>query len=121
MEYIISVIKIVIAASIINVWLFRFNQSTVWRGGNAGNMKQEFGAYGLPLWLMYVIGGLKVVLSLSLLASIYFTQLEQPSAFGLAILMLGAIGMHMKISDPIKKSLPAIIFLVLSLIVALVP
>jgi hypothetical protein len=121
MEYVISIIKIVIAASILNVWLFRFKQSTVWRGGNAANMKQEFEAYGLPVYLMYVIGGLKVVLALALLASIYFIKLEEPAAFGLAILMLGAIGMHMKISDPIKKSVPAIIFLVLSLIVALVP
>ena len=121
MEYVISIIKIVIAVSLVNVWLFRFKQSTVWRGGNAVNMKQEFEAYGLPVSVMYIIGVLKVALALALLASIYFTQLEQPSAFGLAILMLGAIGMHLKIGDPIKKSVPAIIFLVLSLIVALVP
>ena len=120
MEYVISIIKIVVALSIINVWLFRFKKSSVWRGGNAMNMKQEFEAYGLPDWLMYIVGGLKIILSLGLLASIYFTQLEAPSAYGIAILMLGAIIMHLKISDPIKKSLPAFSFLVLSLIVALV-
>lgn len=120
MEYVINAIKIIIAISIINVWLFRFKQTTVWRGGNAKTMKQEFEAYGLPEWLMYIVGGAKVVLSLSLLASIYYTALEIPSAFGIAILMLVAIFMHIKISDPIKKSLPAFIFLVLSLVVALV-
>ena len=121
MEYVIIIIKIIIAASILNVWLFRFNKSTMWRGASAGNMKQEFEAYGFPEWVMYVIGILKISLSLALLASIYYPQLEEIAAFGLAILMLGAIGMHMKIGDPIKKSLPAIIFLTLSLIVALVP
>lgn len=120
MEYVISIIKIVIAVSILNVWLFRFKKTTIWRGGNAENMKQEFETYGLPEWLMFIVGGLKVILSLGLLASIYFSELEMPSAYGIAILMLGAIIMHLKISDPIKKSLPAFIFLVLSLIVALV-
>lgn len=120
MEYVISIIKIVIAFSIINVWLFRFKKTSGWRGGNADNMKQEFETYGLPEWLMFIVGGLKIILSLGLLASIYFSELEAPSAYGIAILMLGAIIMHLKISDPIKKSLPAFIFLTLSLLVALV-
>jgi hypothetical protein len=34
--------------------------------------------------------------------------------------MLGAVSMHVKIGDPIKKSFPAFTFLVLSLIIALV-
>ncbi len=120
MEYVINAIKIIIAISIINVWLFRFNQSSVWRGGNSKTMKQEFEAYSLPKWLMYTVGFFKVILSLALLASIYFKELEIPSALGIATLMLVAIFMHIKISDPIKKSLPAFIFLVLSLIVVLI-
>ena len=120
MEYVISIIKVVIALSIINVWLISFNKPSVWRGGDAKTMKEEFEVYGLPVWLMYIVGGLKILFSLGLLASIYFTQLEVPSAYGIAILMLGAIIMHLKISDPIKKSFPAFTFLILSLIVALV-
>lgn len=121
MEYIIISIKLGIALSIMNVWLFRFKKSTIWRGGQAETMKEEFESYGLPEWLMFVVGGLKVIFSLGLLASISISELEVPSAYGIAILMLGAIIMHLKISDPIKKSLPAFIFLTLSLIVALVP
>lgn len=120
MEYLISIIKIIIAVSIINVWLFRFKKSTIWRGNNADNMKEEFKAYGLPEWLMYVVGSLKVSLSLGLLLSIYFNELEIYSAYGIAFLMLIAIIMHIKIGDPIKKSLPAFIFLSLSLFVAIV-
>ena len=120
MEYVINAIKIIIAISIINVWLFRFKQATTWRGGNAETLKQEFEAYGLPEWLMYLVGGAKILLSIGLLASIYYTNLEVPSAFGIATLMLAAIFMHIKISDPLKKSLPAFIFLILSLFVALV-
>ena len=56
------------------------------------------------------------------LLSYYFllSELEIYSAYGIAFLMLIAILMHIKIGDPIKKSLPAFIFLSLSLIVALV-
>jgi hypothetical protein len=114
-----STIKIIIAISVINVWLFRVKKSTVWRGNNTDNMKDEFKAYGLPEWSMYIVGALKVLLSLGLLLSIYFNQLEIVSALGIAFLMLVAIAMHIKIGDPIKKSLPAFIFLSLSLIVAL--
>ena len=73
-------------------------------------MKEEFKAYGLQEWVMYIVGTLKVLLSLGLLFSIYFNELEIPSACGIAFLMLIAIVMHIKIGDPIKKSLPAFIF-----------
>lgn len=114
-----NVIKIVIALSIINVWLFRFKKPTVWRGNNAANMKEEFNNYGLPEWSMYLVGTLKVLFSLGLLISIFYNQLESLSAFGIAFLMFGAIVMHLKIGDPIKKSLPAFVFLSFSLLVAL--
>ena len=116
MEYLENAIKIIIAISILNVWAFRFSKSTPYRGGEANNMKQEFEAYGLPEWFMIVIGAAKVILSIVLLASIYYKQLELFGAYAMAILMLGAIFMHIKIKDPLKKSLPAFIFLLLSLV-----
>ncbi|WPY99506.1 DoxX family protein [Christiangramia sp. OXR-203] len=36
-----------------------------------------------------------------------------PAAIGLAIMMLGAIIMHLKISDPLSKNIPAIIVLLM--------
>jgi hypothetical protein len=35
----------------------------------------------------------------------------------MAVLMFGAVAMHMKVRDPIKKSLPALLVLLLCLIV----
>jgi hypothetical protein len=35
-------------------------------------------------------------------------KLVRPASAGLAVLMLGAIGMHIKVKDPIKRALPAI-------------
>ncbi|MDR9417144.1 MAG: DoxX family protein [Gracilimonas sp.] len=120
MEYLIIAIKVVVGLSILNVWLLRSNKKTQWRGGEAGNLEEEFKAYGLPVWFMWTIGGLKIAFAVGLLASIFLTgypALETYSAFGIAILMLGAVSMHIKVKDPLKKSFPAFTFLVLSLAV----
>jgi hypothetical protein len=47
-----------------------------------------------------------------------YPQVELLAAYGIAILMTGAVSMHFKIGDPLKKSLPAFTFLVLSLAIA---
>ncbi len=117
MEYIIIAAKIIIFISIINVWFFRFNKSTEWRAGNANSMKAEFEAYGLSETIMYIVGGLKIFSAILLLISIWIPSLGVPAAAVMALLMLGAIAMHIKVSDPLKKSLPALFFLLLSLLI----
>ncbi|HKL14740.1 MAG TPA: DoxX family protein [Balneolaceae bacterium] len=119
MEYIIIALKLIVGLSILNVWLVRGSKSTQFRGGDAGNIREEFKAYGLPVWFMYVIGTLKVALAILLMASIYYPGVELVAAYGIAFLMLGAVSMHLKISDPLKKAFPAFTFLVLSLAIAL--
>jgi len=116
MEYVLIAIKVVIFISIINVWFVRFNKPTSWRGGEASSMKEEFKAYGLSETMMYVVGGLKVLSALALLASIWVPSLTLPAAGLMAILMAGAIAMHLKINDPLKSSFPAFSFLLLSLV-----
>jgi hypothetical protein len=118
MEYVIIALKLIVGLSILNVWLVRSKQPTAWRGGEAGNIAEEFKAYGLPVWFMWTIGSAKVALALLLLVSIFYAQFEAIAAYGIAFLMLGAIGMHVKIGDPLKKSFPAFTFLVLSLLIA---
>ena len=113
MEYLVIALKIIVALSLLNVWLIQYNKPTKWRGGNAQNILEEFKAYGLPGWSCYLIGFLKVTLAIVLLASIWFPFLENPAALGLAILLLGSIIMHLKISDPLFKSFPAFLFLVM--------
>lgn len=117
MNYILIGAKVIIFISIINVWFFRFNKKTLFRGGEASSMKAEFAAYGLSETMMYLVGALKVLSALGLLLSIWAPQLAIPAAAIMAILMLGAIFMHFKINDPLSKSLPAFIFLLLSLLI----
>lgn len=120
MEYVEIALKLIVGLSILNVWLLRANKSTAWRGGDADNIVEEFEAYGLPKWFMYIIGAVKSILAVLLLASIMYPQVELIAAYGIAFLMIGAVSMHIKIGDPLKKSLPAFTFLVLSLVIAFI-
>ena len=117
-EYVKIAAQITIALSIYNVWFFRFNKPTRYRGKNAETMKDEFISYGLPDYFVWLIGFLKVALATLLLIGIYINSLVFPASIGMAILMIGAIAMHIKVNDDIIKSLPATIFLILSLSVA---
>lgn len=118
MEYLRSVLTVIISLGILNVWLLRFNKPTPYRGGTAKNLKEEFAAYGLPVWFMWVVGALKVALALSLLISFLKPEFLRPAAIGMSVLMLGAVAMHTRIGDAVKKTTPAFIVLVLSLLVA---
>ena len=104
----IMILQLAIAIGLINVWLFRFNKATEYRGGNAKNMKEEFAAYGLPIWLMYLVGAMKVAIALMLIISFWIEQLLVYNLIALAALMIAALLMHVKVKDPIKKSYPAL-------------
>ena len=119
MEWLGIANQLVIALGLLNVWLLRVGKPTAWRGGGASNMREEFAVYGLPPWFMKVIGVLKISLAFSLIIGLWVPFVVRPAAIGIAALMLGAVGMHFKVGDPWKKSLPAFSLLVLSLIVAI--
>ncbi len=45
-----------VSAVVLNVWLFRFSKATIYRGGDATNMLEEFAAYGLSNSIAYLVG-----------------------------------------------------------------
>ena len=104
----IMILQLIIAIGLINVWLFRFNKATKYRGANAKNMEEEFAAYGLPIWLMYVVGASKVSIALMLIISFWVEELLVYNLIALALLMIAAVFMHVRVKDPIKKSYPAL-------------
>ena len=93
---------------ILNVWFHRFDKDTGYRGGNATNMKEEFAEYGLSERTMYAVGAAKVGLAGTMLVGLVEPRLVRPASAGLAAFMLGAIGMHIKVGDPVKRYLPAL-------------
>ena len=114
----VVVAQVIIALGIYNVWLLRFGKATEWRGGTAKNMKEEFEVYGLPAWFVGLVGFLKLLFATLLLIGIWFQPVVQPAAVGMVVLMVGAIAMHLRVGDPLKRSLPALMMLVLSGFVA---
>lgn len=120
MQYLLLTLQVAVALGILNVWLLRSGQATPYRGGAAQTLREEFAAYGLPFWFMCVVGVLKVGLALALLAAIWLHPLARPAAIGLGLLMLGAIAVHLKVRDPLKKALPATAVLAMCAFIALV-
>lgn len=118
MDYFKIILQLIVAISLFNVWLIQSKKPTRWRGGNAKTILEEFETYGLPKWMCYFVGTLKVVLAIGLVVAIWIREVLQPSAIGLAVLLFGSIVMHLKIKDPLIKSFPAAMFLALCLVIA---
>ncbi len=109
-----TILQVVIALGLLNVWLLRAKSPTGYRGGGAASLKQEFATYGLPEWFFYLIGALKVGSALCLLAGLWYPQVVLPAAGLVVLLMLGALAMHMRVKDPLVRSLPAFLMLLMS-------
>jgi hypothetical protein len=118
MEYLIVALQVIVGVSILNVWLIQYKKATRWRGGNATTIIEEFEVYGLPGWSVYVIGTIKVVLAILLIAGIYYPDLTSTAAVGLGMLLAGSVYMHLKVGDPMIKSFPAALFLLMCFIIA---
>lgn len=109
-----TVLQVVVALGLLNVWLVRSGKATSYRGGSSRTLKEEFAVYGLPDAVFYVVGTLKVLSAVALIAGIWYPALVLPAAAVVAVLMVGALVMHFKVGDPIMKSLPAFLMLLMS-------
>jgi uncharacterized membrane protein YphA (DoxX/SURF4 family) len=119
MEILVQICQIIVGCGLLNVWLLRFNKATAYRGATATSMQEEFAAYGLPAWSCYVVGILKVGSAFALLAGLLpdFSVVVLPAAVIVAVLMAGAVAMHLKVGDPFKKSVPALSVLILCAVI----
>jgi hypothetical protein len=104
MESITTLAQIIIALSIVIVWVFRFD-----------NIVLEFKQYGLPDLVRNMVGAAKISMSTLLIAGIWFPSLVLIPAAVIAFLMLCALYAHFSVSNPLQKYLPAFSLLCLSL------
>jgi uncharacterized membrane protein YphA (DoxX/SURF4 family) len=109
-----SILQVVLALGLFNVWLLRSGRATAFRGGDADSLRQEFKAYGLPEAAFFTVGALKLSIGALLLAGLWVPELVLPAAAALVVLMLGALSMHLKVRDPLSKSVPALCMLAMS-------
>ena len=117
MKTLSKLLSVIVGLTVINVWIFRSDKSTLFRGGDANNLIEEFEVYGLGEYFL-IIGIIKVGLAVLLILSLYFTKVRFFAASGIAVMMLVAIFMHINVGDELIKSVPASILLLSSLIIA---
>jgi uncharacterized membrane protein YphA (DoxX/SURF4 family) len=110
---ILSILQLVVGLGLLNVWLVRAGSPTEYRGGEAKNLREEFQAYGLPDIAFHIVGALKVVAGIVLVAGLWLPAPVKVAAGVVAVLMVGALAMHMKVGDPVKRSVPAALMLVM--------
>jgi uncharacterized membrane protein YphA (DoxX/SURF4 family) len=114
MKILINAVQIIVALGLVNVWVLRFGRKTPYRGGASENLPGEFAAYGLPPWSVWLVGTLKLGCAVLFLAGIWLPVAVAPASGVLTLLMLGAIFMHVKVRDPLMRSLPATLMLGMS-------
>ena len=108
------ILQAIVGLGLLNVWLLRRQSATAYRGGEAKNLKDEFAAYGLPAPMFYIVGGLKIVCGVLLLVGLAYPPVVLPAAAVVAVLMMGAVAMHLKVGDPVSKFVPAALMLAMS-------
>ena len=104
MELVTTLSQIVIAVSILIVWVFRFD-----------NIVIEFKQYGLSDLIRSLVGAAKIAMATLLIAGIWYPTLILVPAGIIAFLMLCALYAHFSVRNPMQKYLPAFSLLCLSL------
>lgn len=118
MNQLAIIIQLVIALGVFNVWVLRAGKPSRWRPEGARDMAEEFRRYGFPDWVRKLVGAAKLLLAAALVAGIWYPPLAAAAGLAMAGLMAVAVGAHLRVGDPLPKSLPSFALLVLSLFVA---
>ena len=107
MENLINLSQIIVAISVMYVWTFRFH-----------NVLKEFEQFGLSDLTRNIVGATKISLATLLVAGVWYPSLVLIPSILMGLLMLGAQYFHFKTKNPFIKHLPSLIFLSLSIFIA---
>ena len=113
--YTTYILQLILAITLVNVWVVHFYKPTKYRGGGAKSMSEEFEAYGLPQWFMRVVGGSKIIIASLLILGFWFPVVIVPASLALSVLMIGAVAMHIKVKDPFIKAVPALVVFLMAI------
>ena len=111
------VCQVVIALGIFNVWILRRDRPTPYRPEGASDIADEFRRYGLPEGTWKLVGATKVLLAALLLVGVFVPSVAPLAAGALAVLMISAVGAHVRVRDPLIKAMPALAMLALCTVV----
>jgi len=109
MENITILAQLIIAISILIVWVFRFD-----------NIVVEFKQYDISDLVRSMVGASKIALATLLIVGIFYKEVVFISALLMAFLMVCGQIAHIKVKNPLSKYIPSFLLLILSLFVAAV-
>ena len=107
MEAISNLAQLIVAISVIIVWVFRYE-----------NIVLEFKQYGLSSLVRNAVGASKIALATVLILGIWYTELLIPASLLMAVLMIGAQYCHFKVNNPLVKFVPSLVLLLLCFFIA---
>ncbi len=110
-------IQLFLAAAMFDVWLIRYRSPGIFRGGDSTTMEEEFRVYGLPDWFRSMVRVLKLTAGVLMIAGIWNDLIALIAGTWLAVLMAGAMIMHIKVKDPLYKAFPSTTFFLMCLAV----
>lgn len=109
MKNLLLLSQIIVAASVIYVWIFRYEV-----------IIKEFKQFGLSDLTRTFVGAAKVALATLLIAGIWYPSLIAIPAILMGFFMLAAQYFHFKIKNPFIKHLPSLFLLILCVFITLV-
>ncbi len=101
--------QLIIAASIIYVWVFRFD-----------NIIVEFKQFELSDLVRSAVGAAKIALATLIVVGIWYPALVFIPSLLMGVLMVSAQYFHFKVKNPLPKYLPSFFLLLLCLFLAFV-
>tara|TARA_B110000263_G_scaffold191908_1_gene169866 strand:+ start:1654 stop:1998 length:345 start_codon:yes stop_codon:yes gene_type:complete len=107
MDYISLIFQLIVAISVIIVWVFRYD-----------NIVVEFKHYGYSDLVRNIVGASKISISTLLIMGIWYNEITLYASLSMAFFMLCAQISHLKVKNPLIKFIPSLIFLLMSLFVA---
>ena len=107
MEKLLIASQIIVATSVIIVWVFRRQNITI-----------EFEQYGISNTIRDIVGALKISLATILILGIWHKELLIISSLSMAFLMICAQYFHIKVKNPFNKFIPSLSLLILCLLIA---
>jgi hypothetical protein len=111
MNEVAILLQVFVALVVFNVWTFRAEKPTKYRGGSAKTLREEFMEFGLSEKIYMITSLSKPMLSVALIVAIFFPFMTIPIASAMAFFMAGALLMHYRVRDEfIKFVAPGTIF-----------
>ena len=107
MEKLLILSQVIVAISVIIVWVFRRE-----------NIIVEFERYGISDIIRNIVGASKISLATILILGIWYNEFLILSSLSMAFLMICAQYFHVKVRNPFHKFIPSLCLLILCLFIA---